>query len=522
MTLEDMKRCVITVRDGLDADQIMQELNSTGPKSPYMPSRSVKIINEKPDSLYNFDAELTASEAILLRNDPRLIDVRIGSKAENGLILQPEILDTTRIYSRNGTLDSTHYNWGLANCTSATDIFTSTVLANSYQFPYTLDGSNVDIVIQDSGIEVGHPEWQNRLGVSRLQLINWPEAAGLSNQYTQSPNHYRDLHGHGTHCAGIAAGRFYGWAKNSNIYAIKILEDASDVCFGVSASFNLIRNWHLRKNPGRPTVVNMSWGYSGSYANISGGAWRGTPWSGTSMQSQYGMVQGRTIGGVWQFPLRTASVDSDIRACIAAGIILVGAAGNHSHKCEVLGGVDYNNYFNSTSFGAQYYHRGPTPAAEVGVIAVGNVSNAYVSGQEAKIMSSAAGPRIDVYAPGSNIMSAIPVGSSVGAAVGSVPYPTNSSFRSTKVTGTSMAAPQVAGMVSTFLQIRPGATAAELVDILEAAADKNRLFDPTSGVPATDYTNFRCLQGPNRYLKTPFAQAWPLSVTGSGSLGWSS
>ena len=520
MALEDTQRCVITVQDGLDTDQIMQELAGTGPKSPYMPMRSVAIVNEKPDSLYNFDAELTASEAQLLRQDRRLIDVRVGSKAENGFILQPEVLDSARTYARNGTIDNTHYNWALANSTSVTDLFNSTVTAASYQFPYTLDGSGVDVVIQDSGIEVGHPEWLSRLGISRLQQINWPVVAGLSSQYTQHPSHYRDLHGHGTHCAGIAAGRTYGWARNADIYAIKILEDSTEVCFGVSASFNLIRNWHLRKTTGRPTVVNMSWGYSAAYSNISGGAWRSTPWAGTTMQSQYGMIQGRSISGVWQFPTRTASVDSDIRACLAAGIILIGAAGNHSHKCEVPSGPDYNNYFNSTSFSAQYYHRGATPAAELGVISVGNISNAYVSGQEAKILSSAAGPRIDVYAPGSNIMSAIPVGSSVAAAVGSTTYPGNTSYRITKLTGTSMAAPQVAGVVATILQLRPQSTASEILEILVAASESNRLYDPTSGTPAADYTNFRCLMGPNRYLKTPFTRPNPISITGSGSLGW--
>ena len=37
-------------------------------------------------------------------------------------------------------------------------------------------------------------------------------------------NHYTDDDdGHGTHVAGIATGKTYGWAKNANIYAMNIL-----------------------------------------------------------------------------------------------------------------------------------------------------------------------------------------------------------------------------------------------------------------------------------------------------------
>lgn len=522
MLLEEPTRCVITVQDGLNKYVIMEELAGPPPKSSFMPQRSVAILNEKTDSLYNFDAALTVSEAETLREDPRILAVRVGSKEENGLILVSEVLDPLRTYSRNSTLDNTHYNWCLANSSSPVDLFSPTTTTATYRFPYTLDGTGIDIVIQDSGIEPNHPEWISwSTGQTRLRQINWPEAAGLSSIYTQSPLFYRDTHGHGTHCAGIAAGRLYGWAKNADIYAMKMIEDSTDVSFGVSASFNLIRHWHQRKGTGRPTIVNMSWGYSSGYTNITGGQWRGTNWTGTAMRGDYGMVQGRSIGGVWQHPIRTASVDSDIRACLAAGIILVAAIGNHSHYCARPSDIDFNNYFTSSTLGTQYYHQGPTPAGETGVITVGNVSNAYVSGQEAKLLSSGTGPRSDIFAPGSNIMSAIPNGSSIGSSVGSVPYPTNSSFRCTKLTGSSMAAPQVAGMLATFLQLRPMMTQEELVQMMVNDSFSNRLTDPTTGVPATDYQNFRALNGaPNRYLRTIFNRSSPLTITGNGQVSY--
>ena len=54
-------------------------------------------------------------------------------------------------------------------------------------------------------------------GTSRVQQIDWYTESGLSG--SQNVNHYRDFDGHGTHCAGIAAGKTYGWAKKAHIYS---------------------------------------------------------------------------------------------------------------------------------------------------------------------------------------------------------------------------------------------------------------------------------------------------------------
>ena len=73
----------------------------------------------------------------------------------------------------------------------------------SLNFPYALDGTGVDVVIQDSGIQVDHPEFNDANGASRVQLLDWGQYSG---SVTQSANHYRDYDGHGTHCAGTAVG----------------------------------------------------------------------------------------------------------------------------------------------------------------------------------------------------------------------------------------------------------------------------------------------------------------------------
>jgi subtilisin family serine protease len=513
MSTEDQNRAVVTIQKGVDVDLFVNQMIDNG----------YTLFDEKPGSRRNFDFIMTKAQAEELKADPRIIDVRYGSKKDNGGHLIKTVLDDSRVYSKTTTLDNTHYNWAHASCTSQTDRFqpsspTGIVLAQSdvnFQYPYTLTGQGVDVVIQDSGVDPNHPEWLNQDGTSsRYQSINWPNAAGLSGTYTQPPLHERDIDGHGTHVAGTAAGRLYGWARQSNIYSIKILDDPGNT-YGVSASFNLIRGWHNAKNNGRPTVVNMSWGYSGEYTNITGGNWRGTPWTDTVMQAQYGMIQGQQNGsGNWTFPIRFASVDADIQDCLDDGIILIAAAGNGSHKCDVVTGSDYDNYFTSSAFGNLYYHRGSTPMGHPGVISVGNVSYVYQDNKEPLFNSSEKGPRVDISAPGGYIMSAIPDGSNIAVGTGTVDYPLNNTYKSTKISGTSMASPQVAGVVACLMEARPNYTYEQVLEWLQDAGQTNRLYDSTTGTPSTDYQNYRALQGAaNLYLQTPFVNPNPYSVS---------
>ncbi|WP_248785698.1 hypothetical protein, partial [Escherichia coli] len=70
------------------------------------------------------------------------------------------------------TSDSGNYqNWGLIRSNNPTNVF-GTALSSSLAYLYTLDGTGVDVVIQDSGIEVNHPEFQDALGNNIVQQIN--------------------------------------------------------------------------------------------------------------------------------------------------------------------------------------------------------------------------------------------------------------------------------------------------------------------------------------------------------------
>jgi len=507
------KRAVVTLHKGVNADEFLDNMTTTF-GSDAIPARSVTLHNEKPDSVSNFDFVLTQAEAETLKNDSRVRDVRWGSKLENGFIPMHNVAEPTRSHQRDNTVNNAHYPWAFAECTSPTSRYGGGTSLN-YSHTYSLDGTGVDCVIQDSGIEVGHPEWNTRDGsTSRLKQIDWPVASGLSGTYTQGAQHYTDQYGHGTHCASTTAGKLYGWANNSDIYAIKIFDTDA---YGVSASFNMIRGWHNAKGTGRPTIVNMSWGYFGTYTNINGGNYRGTGWSGTTMQSQYGMVQGGTYLGDFTFPLRVTSVESDMEDCIADGVILVAAAGNSEHKMDIATGDDYNNYFVSTLFGNRYYHRGGTPQAAAGTICVGALDYTYTGGLEQSTTFTEKGPRVDIFAPGYAIQAAIPSGATLDSS--STTHPDNASYKIRKLQGTSMACPQVTGVLAQLLGARPNYTAADCLAWLQDQAADGRLNDPTTGTPSTDYTNTRALQGANnKYLVTPFVSAFPYKFSGGLSI----
>ena len=130
---------------------------------------------------------------------------------------------------------------------SPTNPYTSNTVTGD--FTYTLTGEGVDVVIMDSGIQADHPEFQDANGNTRVQQIDWYAASGLTG--TMSTGHYTDYDGHGTHCAGIAPGKTYGWAKNARIYAVKLagLEGTSDPNNGIpiTDAFDIIKEWHKRK-----------------------------------------------------------------------------------------------------------------------------------------------------------------------------------------------------------------------------------------------------------------------------------
>lgn len=340
---------------------------------------------------------------------------------------------------------------------------------------------------------------------------------GVYSSSSQSRNHYRDYDGHGTHVAGTVAGRTFGWAKNAQVYSVKVsgLEGSGDSGTGISITdcFNVIKLWHRNKpvdpvtGRKRPTIVNMSWGYGTSQVDPTSGNYRGTPWTygvGSAATralcySNFGLVN----GGNGRWSVRVASVDADVDALAAEGVIVCIAAGNNYDKQDVVGGSDYNNYA-VTAGGTVYYHRGSSPHSTA-TISVGCIDDTVNSGDllEQAVYFSTKGPGVDIWSWGRHILSCTSQTNSWnGPTYHYANYYLDPTFKQVNLSGTSMASPNAAGVVALFMQLNPGATPAEAKDFLQ----KNSKSVLHSTGLDNDYTNTNSLIGAqNRVIYWPFS-----------------
>jgi subtilisin family serine protease len=510
-----LKEYIVSLNSGVDYDALWNEIENDGSGSTYIPTRSVDIVNVRPLTQRACHYALSDEEAEKLRNDPRVYSVDIPDSQRDDIKITPYGSQSGTYSKAPNTPVTTWVNWGLPRLSSRTNNTPDAV--GSFTYDYDIDGTGVDFVIQDSGLQCDHPDFQDGSGVNRVQRINWWTAAGQSGPPPWIPgpydqgmpaSFYTDTDGHGTHCAGIVAGKTYGRAKNARIYVMKVAGLGGTGGVDPALSFELITNWHLNKpiDPitgyKRPTVVNMSWGYFGTFTNITGGNYRGTNWTGVVKQPQYGMVGS-------YFSATYNPVDVVVEDCLNAGVILVGAAGNFNQTMDVPGGLDYNNYYNRSGYGAQYYMRGGSPTGMPDVINVGAVDINYAgNGKEQKVDFSNSGPRVDLYAPGTQIVSTISFAYAFEFATppyGVNTYPYNAGFKIANVSGTSMAAPNVAGIVAQLLQMNPDDTPAEMRQRVIDLCTPDMLYDTGS---TTDYAVPNTLHGsPNRYAFFPYEES---------------
>jgi subtilisin family serine protease len=516
-----MREYNVILKEDVDYDGFWNDIESdTDGGKLYIPNRKVEFTNERPASLRQCWYLLTDEEAEQLKLDERVFDVEIPPEKRDDLkmILRANQRgDFTKTTSDSGA----YINWGMIRCNfNFNNYGASTETTSSYQ--YCLTGNGVDVVIQDSGIEANHPEFQDELGANRVQQINWYTESGISG--TQSANHYRDFDGHGTHVASTTAGKYFGWAKKARVYSQKLsgLEGTGDSGTGISVTdaFDAIKLWHRNKpidpktGAKRPTIVNMSWGYIHYFSSLSSLTYRGTTYTNTTATvaanraSNYGFVQNYD-GTYYYANSRISSTDTDIDEMIAEGIHVVIAAGNYGFKIDIPGGTDYDNLVITSggNGGTYYYHRGSSPLS-LNAIKVGNIdSTVYDSITDQKATSSETGPGVDIYAPGTNIMGAC----STTNAFTDEPYWANGSFRQMNISGTSMASPQVAGVSALILEMNPKLTPSDLKSYLQNISNSDLYVTLNNN----DWTNRRSLWGGDtRFLYNAFGKSQTSKISG--------
>ena len=545
------KEYIVTLNAGVDYAAFNAEMiEETGAGD--IPNRTVEVTNARLVSQRNTHYSLTDEEAAILTQDSRVAGVEIPPDQRDDLEIGFDAVQTGD-FTKTSSDSGVYLNWGMRRCATTTnDYNTGNTVSGDYE--YNLDGSGVDVVIHDSGLHVDHPEFQDADGVSRVQQINWYTESGVSG--TQNANHYRDNHGHGTHVAGTVAGKTYGWAKNARIYSIKVsgLEGTGDSSTGIPITdcFDVIKGWHDNKpiDPvtgyKRPTIVNMSWGYGSTNSfEPYDGYYRGTQWtydnnnagvainfaSSADMQQRTGLPLWNSFSGgqlVRKLNTRITSVDNDVQELIDAGIHVCIASGNRNLTIDVSGGPDYDNRYRvypveagaSQPGGYIYYCRGSSPFS-TDAFMVGNADSATNSNDdlEQRASSSNHGPGVDIYAPGTKIMSSC----SNTNAIGGQDYNIDSSYKQANISGTSMASPQVCGVGALALQVNPHMTPAQLKTFLHNQSQSGKLREEANyanwTIADSDYSSSstsRYLAGaPDRFLYSPYPGQFKFKIINS-------
>lgn len=522
------KEYVITLKDHADLDKFYEDMETKGgPRN--VPNRAIPCAKRRPVSR-STHYMLDESEAGRIKNDPRVLAVEL-SLSEIGAQILPTWTQTSSLWNKSNTVSSSHKNWGLIRCVNG--VSSSELLPPwgsngttniSGTINTTSSGKNVDVVIVDGSFEPKHPEFaQNADGTGQSRVIqyNWFALNSLVNGsqngiYDYAPYVSENAsatadNDHGAHVAGIACGNTCGWARDATIYSINPYSTAASP---TNDFLDYIKVWHATKpiNPltgkRNPTITNHSYGV---YIVIPITqmllvSFRGVQYSAPFTESQLESYGINVTNNNAYIPIRSAAIENDLIDLINLGVIVVGAAGNEYTKISESNDIDYNNFF-ITQAGGAYYQRGSITAAG-NVICVGSISTLI---NESKSDFSNPGPRVDVYAPGNFIMSS--VNSTNGVNVGDS---RNTVYRLTKKSGTSMASPQVAGILACLAEQWPRMSQADALEYITTVAKDDQIYDTETNL-LDDYLSLQ--GGDNKFLYYRKERVLNGQVTPSSKLG---
>jgi len=538
-----MEEYVVTLRNKEDLDDFYNDMETPG-GDLYIPDRAVDLQLRRQISR-NTHYMLTPEEVIELKNDPRVLDVESANRIRS-------TQDAYTGFEEGGTFDRQNYlpvsgdkNWGLyrhvigANALCGEWGFDGTDAITVADYTITASGKNVDVLIVDTVINttaMNHPEFAvnaDGTGGTRFKMFNWfglnsALGYGVNGTYDYS----NDGETHGIHVAGTAAGNTQGWARDADIYNIQPFgqnHGAGNVDGELDKLryWDYIRQWHntkpINSETGRrnPTISNHSYysfhgRTSGTYrkfddsnmeretvAGVGVFNYRGSiydKWGDDGSDLSDAELRARGIvidsNGDFKIPFWSTAMQADVDDAADDGIIFVTAAANQSAKITKSGDQDYNNRIYWRVGSNQYSdsdlsHRPASTNAGSHPNAI-NVGSLDVLKNDRKAGFSNTGNAVNIYAAGYAIISAR--GDNTGHFLDS----RNSLYSMHKQSGTSMAAPQVAGVLALLAESNPGLTQAEAKAWLEANATNNVMYD--TGTDSS--TDFESLQsGINKVLR---------------------
>ncbi len=253
-------------------------------------------------------------------------------------------------------------------------------------------GKGIDICILDTGIELSHPDFSGR------------EIEGKS--FISGESWDRDPNGHGTHCAGIAAGNIrldngkrYGIAKDANLKIAKVLSDSGR---GTTSSVIDAIDWAITK---KFRILSLSLASAVKLNDTPSPLFE-------------------TVGA----------------RALENNCIIIAAAGNDSSRPSVPKPVS-------------------SPAKTSSIMAVGAIDGHMKIAKFSNAgLNPATGGNVNICAPGVDIISTYPKNSK------------NKSSSYYAMSGTSMATPHVSGMMALYMEQFPEKTAKEIWELAETKA----------------------------------------------------
>ena len=184
----DEKEYIVTVKEGVDWREVHEDLTKENQKQ-FIPNHKVQVDDLREINKRNTHYHLSDQEAAELRKDSRIEAVEIP------MVPQKKALQEGN-FNRAGGDTGQQDNWGLLRHIADSNIFGTSTADPGGTYDYVLDGTGVDVVLQDSGINgvnsAGglHPEFTDANGTSRIKEINWFTESGISG--SQPTDFYTD------------------------------------------------------------------------------------------------------------------------------------------------------------------------------------------------------------------------------------------------------------------------------------------------------------------------------------------